>query len=304
MLTLPEKYIQSIIFVFGNEGKDWLDNINKLLDKYIKKFNLINIKIIDNLSYNLVIFAECKEYGKVVLKIGNPDNETLREIITLGKYNSNYACKCYYSDKEDKVMLLEKLVLGETLNSVKNREERIKIFCDIASNLAIMAEENLQLPTYREILNRAFSKIERQSARYKSIRELINTADNFYEEIEKTNLSKYILHADLHHDNILTSGVSRKVIDPHGVIGEKVLETARFLENEIQKQEVNQSNIIEVIELMSKYYREDKKLIGKSLFIDYVLSTCWDIEGNFENEHVNKKINCLRLILGYLRTIN
>ena len=101
----------------------------------------------------------------------------------------------------------------------------------------------------------------------------------------------------MHHTNILTSGNGRKVIDPHGFIGEKVLETARFIENEIEKEEITKSNIAEVLELMSKYFWEEKSLICKCLFIDKVLSTCWDIEENLEESHINNDIATLEIVL-------
>ena len=107
----------------------------------------------------------------------------------------------------------------------------------------------------------------------------------------------------MHHNNILTSGDSRKAIDPHGVIGEKVLETARFIENEIQKQEINQDNVVEAIKLISKYYKEDKQLICKALFIDHVLSTCWDIEDNSDVAHISSDIENLKTILNCLNEV-
>lgn len=303
MINLPDKYKEKIISIFAVEGKIWLDNVNKIVDKYVKKFNLTNVEVVDNLSYNVVLFAKCEKFGKVVLKIGLPDNEVFNEITALEKYNGKGACKCYYSNKEYRVMILERLIPGETLHKIKNREERIKIFCDVASNLIIKAEKDLKLPTYREVLNKAFSKAEKELEKYKSLKELIEIADNFYKEVENRDLPKFLLHGDLHHDNILTTDEVRKVIDPKGVIGERVLETARFIENEIEKQETNQTNITEIIEFMSKYYREDKNLICKALFIDYTLSTCWDIESNCKNEHVNNDIKNLQLMLDLLNIL-
>lgn len=41
------------------------------------------------------------------------------------------------------------------------------------------------------------------------------------QEINSMNLPKYVLHDDLHHNNILKSKNDWKVIDTHGVVGEK-----------------------------------------------------------------------------------
>lgn len=113
----------------------------------------------------------------------------------------------------------------------------------------------------------------------------------------------YLLHADLHHNNILSSGTQRKAIDPHGFIGERVMETARFLENEIVKNEINEESVLETIKMMSNSYEEDEELICKSLFIDYTLSTCWDIEVNTNKEHIINDINNLNIIKNVLKRI-
>ena len=166
-MNLPEEYVGKITSMFGLEGKNWLENINKTVEKYIEKFNLINTRVIDELSYNLVLFAECEQFGEVVLKIGLPDNSILREMIALEKYNGKGACKCHYSNKDDRVMVLERLLPGDTLHNIKNRIDRIKIFCDTALNLIIKSDKYLQLPNYRGILNKAFAKAKREPEKYK-----------------------------------------------------------------------------------------------------------------------------------------
>ncbi|MDD4298460.1 MAG: aminoglycoside phosphotransferase family protein [Bacilli bacterium] len=304
MIILPDKYKVGIISMFGTKGEDWLANVPEIVDRYIKKFNLTNVELINDLTLNIVLLAECEEFGNIVLKMGLPDIELLvRETIALEIFNGKGACQCYYSNKEDGIMVLERLIPGETLHNVYNREERIRAFCDVASNLAVKLKGPIQLPAYREILDRSIKQSNEQSEKFKSLQEFIIIADELYKEIENSNLPKYLLHADLHHGNILTSSNGRKAIDPHGFLGEKVLETARFMENEIEKQGINKDNILEVVELMAKYYKEDKALICKALFIDYVLSTCWNIEINFEDEHINRDINNLKLILDCIENI-
>lgn len=305
MIKLPNQYKTKIISMFGSLGENWLTNVPEVVDRYIKNFNLTNLRIHEDLSINLILYAECEEYGKIVLKIGLPVFYELiyREVKALEEFNGKNACKCYYSNLNDGIRILERLVPGETLNNVEDREERIKVFCEVALNLDVKFEYHIQLPSYREILDRSINQSKEQPEKFKILKELIIAADNLYKEIESKDLPKYLLHADLHHDNILTSSNGRKAIDPHGFLGEKVLETARFMENEIQKQEMSKYNILEIVNLMANYFNEDKVLICKVLFIDYVLSTCWDIEMNFSDEHINRDINNLKLILVCLDNI-
>lgn len=305
MLNLPEQYKTKVLSMFGPLGESWLASVPEVIDKYVTKFDLTNLKFHENLSVNLILYAECKSFGKIILKIGLPIfNELIyRETTALEEFNGKSACKCYYSNLDDGIRILERLVPGETLNNIENKEERIKLFCDVATSLDVKLTHHIQLPFYREILDRSVNQSNESKEKFKSLKPFINVANYLYNEIEDINLPKYLLHADLHHDNILTSSNGRKAIDPHGFLGEKVLETARFMEKELEKQEVNKENILEIIDLMAKYFKEDKVLLCKVLFIDYVLSTCWDIEMNFDEEHINGDINNLKLILVCLNNI-
>lgn len=305
MINLTDQYKNKILSMFGTIGENWLIDITKIVDKYVTKFHLTNLHVHKDLSINLILYAECEKFGKIVLKIGPPvfDELIYREATALEKFNGQGACKCYYSNLKDGIRILERLIPGETLNNVADRKERIKAFCDVALSLDIKMQYYKQLPSYRKILDRSISKSEEQPEKFKPLKELIIIANNLYNEIEEKHLPIYLLHADLHHDNILTSGNERKAIDPHGFLGEKVLETARFMEKEIEKQVISKENILEVINLMAKYFNNNKILICKVLFIDYVLSSCWDIEMNYSNEHINNDIKSLRLILVCLDVI-
>jgi len=305
LLELSDQYKTKIISMFGSAGEAWLASIPSVINKYVTKFNLNNLRVHEALSINLILYAECQEFGAIVLKIGLPVFSELiyRESLALEEFNGIGACKCYYKNLDDGIRILERLVPGETLHSIDDREERVKAFCNVALALDVKLSHHISLPFYREILDRSIKQSDEQPERFKVLKELIIIANNLYKEIEDMGLPKYLLHADLHHDNILTSGVGRKAIDPHGFLGEKVLETARFIENEISKQEINKDNILGVIGLIAKYFSEDRFLICKALFIDYVLSTCWDIEMSFPDEHINRDINNLRLILSCLDDI-
>lgn len=239
----------------------------------------------------------------MVLKLGPPFFKELmyREVKALNKFNGQYACKCYFSNFEDGVRVLERLIPGQTLNYIKGKEERIKIFSKVAKGLNIKATEDMELPSYREILNRSINQINEE--KFILLKDLMLEADKLYSEIEKKKLPKYLLHADLHHNNILITNDGVKAIDPHGFLGEKVLEFARFMENEIQKEAVNPDNIMNTINFMASCFHENKIMLCKVLFIDYTLSTCWDIEMNYSDEHIKNDCHNLSLILSILNNI-
>ena len=110
-------------------------------------------------------------------------------------------------------------------------------------------------------------------------------------KIEDLNLDKYVLHGDLHHENILLDGDTYKAIDPHGRIGKKILEVGTFIENEIWNFGEGSEQIRDIICKVAKNMNEDIRTIAKVAFIIIVLSTAWSIEGNeFEMAERNYSI--------------
>ena len=74
MIKIPETYKNNIINMFGEPGEKWLNIVPNIVDKYVKKFNLKNIQILNDLTFNIIIFAECDSFGKIVFKVSLPNN--------------------------------------------------------------------------------------------------------------------------------------------------------------------------------------------------------------------------------------
>lgn len=58
MLVLNDAFKEKIINRYQKDGIEWLNNFNTVVDKYKYMFNLSNIKILDNLSINIIIKAK------------------------------------------------------------------------------------------------------------------------------------------------------------------------------------------------------------------------------------------------------
>ena len=229
-----------------------------------------------------------------------PGKEIIQEITTLNIYNGNFACRCYEYDFEQAFYILEKLNPGTNLLKEKDKEKRIEIFSDLAKKLPVKVEKNnINLPTYRETINKAFNKARKEKQRYEKIIELIEIADKEYKKIEELNLDKYILHGDLHHENIILDGNTYKAIDPHGRIGEKILEVGTFIENEIWNFGDNPEHIKAVINNVAKQMEVYTKMIAKVAFIIIVLSTAWSIEDN-ETQMVDRNYDICKELIEYM----
>lgn len=233
MFDLPENYKIKIINRYGETGKEWLENVDAILGKYQKQFCLEDIQLIENLSINLVAFAKCDLYGDVIIKIGTPGPTALSEINIMKYYSSQYVPKTYYSSITDRVQVLERIFPGYCLKNLENREERVKVFCDLSNHLLILANGEQNFQTFEENFKSKINYAYENKATYSDLLSMIDTATNLYQKIKDLHLPKYILHNDLHHKNILKAKTSWKAIDPHGIIGEKVFEACNFIRSEI-----------------------------------------------------------------------
>lgn len=274
MITLPEKFKESIINRHHEEGIKWLNNIDRLIKKYIDKYELEDIRLVNKLSINLVFFAKSRQYGDVVLKIAS-DTTLISEVSAIKHYPSNYSVICYDYDEKDKVMLLELLSPGISLFNLDNLEERIKTFSNIEINLMFDTENKCGFKNFEKRFNDKIICVEQNREKFLDIINIINVGVQFYKELKEKNLPKYVIHGDLQHRNILKSGDKWKAIDPHGIIAERAFETAPFILNEIIHYNTNINELDNMILLISKYFKEDKKLIEKVLYITIIEKIVW-----------------------------
>ena len=220
------------------------------------------------------------------------------------QFNFSNMVKCYYSNLKDRVLILERIVPGYSLDNVKEQNDRIKIFCEVLKNYSVPDNNKKEFPTYEEKLKNTLeyfysNKIE--YSEYNDIMYLVEEMKNLYSEVQKMKLNKYILHNDLNHKNILKSENGWKVIDPHGVVGEKLFEPAQFIRGEIT---INQSTVKEInkiASLISKELVEDRILILKFLYIVTVEKIVWFIKVKGNKEAISNNIDIANEVLELIK---
>ena len=90
-------------------------------------------------------------------------------------------------------------------------------------------------------------------------------------------MQQYLLHGDLNLSNIVRCDNKWKVIDPQGVIAEKIFEVIKFIRGEIEIGDNIENSIEETINYLSKNLNYTKKLSAKVTFIKVVKANCWRI---------------------------
>lgn len=254
--------------------------IERSIARLTIKWQLSNTRTIANvpLFNNYIAIAFSDIYQKdVVLKILIADTN---EPEALMAFNGNGSVKLLDYDAELKGLLLEYIKPGYTLKTLfpHNDSEAIKITAELikkmhSKKLIFQVGKFKTINQWLELLdNFKSNKIPEYS---------LNKARDLAKQLLSIKQEQYLLHGDLHHDNILKDNLEWIAIDPKGVIGPLEYEVGRFIMNPIPDL-LKQDNAKEIIknrfEQFSKLFGFEKQRLIDWAFVQSILNACWTEE--------------------------
>lgn len=227
------EFIKKIIALRGDIGKKWLADLPEIIKQYEAKWN-ITVFPPFHLSYNYVAPAKTANEEDVVLKISFPDNDKFTiEVEALRSFNTEVSIDILEEDLLNGVVLLERAMPGQRLREIIDDTKLISIASEVLKKLhKPLTSSNSFYPTIADWA-KAFDRYKEKfsSATGPVPQWMFDKAERIFKEPNSTKT--FLLHGDLHSDNILSSERGWLVIDPHGVIGEPEFELAAFLRNPI-----------------------------------------------------------------------
>lgn len=297
MIHLPSKFIKTIRYIYKEKGEKWLTDFDSLIN-YCEDRWKMRIMPPFELSYNFVAPAILEDGTNIVIKLTVPNEEFFSEVATIKEYNGRGMVAFIDCDLEKGVLILKRIIPGETLKSIENEHESVMIASNIMKKLWILAPKscNVQLITHRE---KSLIRISRQNPDGLGpiTREMLQEAVIIFKDLMNSQTEQYLLHGDLHHDNILKSSEdSWLAIDPKGLIGEREYDTIQFLLNNLENKDL-MSVIEKRVNILVEQLNLNKKRILLWGFAHAVLSTCWSLEdeGTY-NEHFYKAIFVFKVL--------
>lgn len=256
----------------------WLKKLPELISYCIKRWNLTHTMPAQNMSYNYILFA--KQGNKdIVLKLCWDKPTFQREFYALQAYKSSNACvavldRCLMR----KALLLERIHPGLPLSELFPTHEQKchEVFCNILPKLQAGSFDDKHFKPVETVLEKLFT----HDYGFMSDAELDHIR-NTATYLLQTTTHKVLLHGDLHHDNIISSGDSWLAIDPQGFIGDPNYDTGPFMRNPIEKvsdYDVFKETLSARADYLSKALGFDKKRIFAWSFVQAGLAACWDFE--------------------------
>ena len=285
-MNIPESAKLGIYKYLGDKTDAFLSQIDKKLNKYTNLWYLSDLSFMLTNTVNLLFSCISDLYGNCVLKMCIPGPEVATEINCLRAYNGKGYCKLWKYDLSDSILLLEKIIPGDQMWAVSDHCERARLMALTVKNLSVVQNTSDQYPTYlswMEIIREKLIDI----GNLQDILFYLNEAIRIYNELKQRYSRNCLLHGDLHQENVLlNSDGNYIIIDPKGVIDDPVMETARFLMNEMP---CNRNKIYEMTAIMSPIIGIPENDILKSMFIDAALGGSWSMEDHYPSHETFEK---------------
>ncbi|MCF6807237.1 aminoglycoside phosphotransferase family protein [Thiotrichales bacterium 19S9-12] len=288
-----KKLTKNVIGIWGECGQQWLDSLPEIIVFLSKKWNLTEIKPVDNLSYNYVALAMQHINLPVVLKVSCDYESILNEYRALKQFNGNGSVQVIDFDEQKYALLLEQCQPGSLLKDQLeiNIDQTINHYIDVIRKLAPKTTNLESFPHVSQwcqavdrIIGLNIDKL------------LINKAKNIKNYLLATAKGERLCHGDLHLENIIQHQGGYLAIDPKGVIAEIAFEAAHF-----DFSSYNDVNVIlEIINKLSTALGLEKTRLLQWLYLKLMISIQWFIE---DGGDYSKDLSFIKLIYPLLPDI-
>lgn len=221
--------------------------------------------------------------SEIFIKKSNDIPQLKSEYEMLLSLNGEHCCKVISFDEKEGQLIEERIIPGTTLRKEKSLEKRLEVLGEI---FYAIHKPKTEGKTYLDWLagSKNYCKNNPVGEEWTKRAELGYSI--CLEMFEKYS-ERFLLHGDLHHDNILLKEDDTYVmIDPKGVIGPAILDLPRFILNEIETdyEEPATEHVAKVIERMSQQFEYPLEDVQRCFVMETILANIWCME---DGENVN-----------------
>jgi streptomycin 6-kinase len=231
MFVDPSGCAQNIIDIHGAAGIEWLKRLPDLLADCAQRWSLDVLPPFAPLSYNYVAPALRRDGTPVVVKASVPHPEFWQEMEALKRFDGKGMVRLLKADREQGVMLLERLTPGTLLSDLDDDEHVTHIAAGVMLRLWRPVEAGHPFTTvarWAAGLARLHTQFEGGYGPFPPA--LVERAERLFRELIGEQDEALLIHGDMHPGNILASERDGWLaIDPKGVVGPRLYDVATFV---------------------------------------------------------------------------
>ncbi len=316
MVTLPPGYRERLPRSWGN----WVDDLPELVASYLDRWELTVVGALP-LSYMYVVAVERADGRPCVLKVqptGVPGVEETRRVMLGLTLAGSVAVEVIEEDATAGVLLLERACPGTSLIELAERDDDLAtetlagVIRDYGRPVADPASSGLRAITeFAEVFERFDRGPHGAVARSKAaarrdtglsvvlgmdelgtgipaIREARRTAERVLDELEADSYEPYLVHGDLHHDNVLLDEErGLLVIDAWGLYGDRPADVGAAIHNPLELVERTEDLVAlfgRRLSIYSGVLGLDEERLAAWCYVYNVWSVLWTLEDSGELE--------------------
>ncbi len=256
---------------------------------FIKKYWLAeNIITIYDEEDSAVYFADTCKYGAIAMKVNDNGEEIIREYSALEGMRGE-RCATVYNCLSGEAIIIERIIPGNSLREELDLDKRIEAFCETFKAIHKIPKNEEIYYNYLIWLENAVDFCVNNGID-NELTEKIKIARDIGKELFDKYPERYLLHGDLHHDNILLKKDGKySIIDPKGVIGPRIFDIPRFVLNELDENlnKTGKEHILTVINKLTCILDYDESDIRKLFFMETMLANIWCVE---DDEDIDESV--------------
>lgn len=235
-ISVPDSLRRVATDLRGPAGAEWFGRLPGTLAACARRWGLVLGEAFEPVSYNYVLRAERADGTRAVLKLGFPGRDLAREAAALGHFDGRGCARLLESDVEAGALLIERLEPGASLVALADEardEEATAVAAGVMRELWRPAPERHDFPTaarWAEGFGRLRGRFGGGCGPLPE--EVVGEAEALFAELLDSSGEPALLHADLHHGNVLAAGPRRWLaVDPQGLVAEPAYEAGALLRN-------------------------------------------------------------------------
>ena len=269
-------FVNNIKEIYLVTGEQWLKDIPVKISELESVWGFRVERVMPSLSYSFVALVKYQD-AKAILKMAPLEQCLEREIQCLAGFQKDTP-RIYHFDKKYNAALMEYIYPGESLKGLVKADQDDKathIICSVIRELHFQNEITYPFKHMSELTKDLTILIGHFD------KKLLDKAISLFHDLTHDRTHDILLHGDLHHDNILSSGDNWKVIDPHGYIGDPVAEVGAMIRNpyDCLPDVLPKELLSRRLSILNDELPFDKERINAWCYCISVLSVAWTYEG-------------------------